>query len=199
MGGYGSTRWTYHTKAETTDACHALDVRLLARDGALKPWNSGTVTWSRRKRQIAAIGYAVRPTAESDLTLVLNYRITRGDAATADEIEIPITLETTPLHLGGVRWWARCPMAPNNRPCKRRIAILYLPPGERCFGCRHCHRLTYESVQTHDKRVDWLRRHPEALHAIIYQRGTVTNAALFLAIKALSRDDYNSPDTEPEQ
>jgi hypothetical protein len=33
------------------------------------------------------------------------------------------------------------------------VAILYLPPGCRYFGCRVCHRLAYASQQRHDKRV----------------------------------------------
>jgi hypothetical protein len=43
---------------------------------------------------------------------------------------------------------------------------LYLPYGAKYFGCRHCYNLTYESVQTHDKRIDYLIRHPETLKDI---------------------------------
>ena len=27
------------------------------------------------------------------------------------------------------------------------VGKLYLPPGELCFGCRHCYDLTYESCR----------------------------------------------------
>ena len=38
--------------------------------------------------------------------------------------------------------------------CGARVKKLYLPPGTRYFGCRRCHDLTYESVQTHGTRVE---------------------------------------------
>jgi pyruvate-formate lyase-activating enzyme len=40
------------------------------------------------------------------------------------------------------------------------VAKLYLPPGSRYFGCRHCHNLTYQSCKEHDKRVDALAKLP---------------------------------------
>ena len=45
------------------------------------------------------------------------------------------------------KWWLEC-------PCGRLVLRLYRPPSERTFACRKCHRLTYESVQKHDARVD---------------------------------------------
>ena len=36
-------------------------------------------------------------------------------------------------------------------PCGRRVGKLYLPPGGRYYGCRHCHRLTYSSCQDSHK------------------------------------------------
>jgi hypothetical protein len=68
----------------------------------------------------------------------------------------------------------------------RRVGKLYLPPGERYFGCRCCHRLTYRSVQEHDKRVDWLRKHPEELAAIVADpKANLSDSRLLLAIKAI--------------
>lgn len=34
----------------------------------------------------------------------------------------------------------------------RRVGELYLPPGARYFGCRHCHRLTYKTRKRHTGR-----------------------------------------------
>lgn len=51
---------------------------------------------------------------------------------------------TTAQPFGGVRWWWLCPV------CGRRVADLYI--AERA-ACRHCHRLTYGSIQ---ERRDWL-------------------------------------------
>jgi hypothetical protein len=46
---------------------------------------------------------------------------------------------------GNLQWWFSCPR------CERRVRKLYLPPGpvESQFACRHCHQLTYRSVQRH--------------------------------------------------
>jgi hypothetical protein len=62
---------------------------------------------------------------------------------------------------------------------------LYLPPGGRYFGCRLCHRLTYRSVQEHDKRVYFLRRNPEALAALMRHPGPIGSTQLILTLKAL--------------
>lgn len=61
----------------------------------------------------------------------------------------------------------------------------FLRPGGRYFGCRHCHDLTYHSAQTHNKRVDALRRNPELLAAIVDSSGATLDGGLLLALKAL--------------
>ena len=65
------------------------------------------------------------------------------------------------------------------------MAKQYLPPGERYFGCRVRHGLTYHSAQTHDKRVDALRKNPELLAAIVKNPGAALDGSLILAMKAL--------------
>jgi hypothetical protein len=45
--------------------------------------------------------------------------------------------------------------------------------------------LTYRSVQEHDKRVDWLRKHPEGLAAILDRPGACLDSRILLALKAL--------------
>jgi hypothetical protein len=58
----------------------------------------------------------------------------------------------------GLRWWFVCPLIGQGRTCARRVGKLYLPPGSRYFGCRHCHELTYTSCQESRKH-DSLFRH----------------------------------------
>jgi hypothetical protein len=74
--------------------------------------------------------------------LTLRYQY-RGEI----NVEIPIRLQATFPLLGGRRWWFTCPLIVNGRACHRRAGKLFLPPGARYFGCRHCHNLTYESSQ----------------------------------------------------
>jgi len=64
-----------------------------------------------------------------------------------EDIVLPIRLQTTRPHLGGVRWWFTCPLISSGIACEWRVAKLYLPPGSRHFGCRTCHDLTYQSCQ----------------------------------------------------
>jgi len=61
---------------------------------------------------------------------------------------LKLSFTTTVPHFGGVRYWFVCPY------CDRRVGTLYSPRFERYFKCRHCHNLTYKSVQTHDHRVN---------------------------------------------
>ncbi len=50
-----------------------------------------------------------------------------------------VSLVTTPCNFGGVRYWFGCPS------CGRRVAVLYLAPGDVYFRCRHCNNLSYHS------------------------------------------------------
>jgi hypothetical protein len=63
------------------------------------------------------------------------------------------------------------------------------PPADapvcRYFGCRQCYRLTYDSAQKHDARVDFLRRHPEQLAEILENLDGTPDGRLILAIKAM--------------
>ena len=169
------------------EECRLLDLGEFARKGAFVPWYAGFVSWLHGERVVASIGYTVRPDAGDGLILRLSYRMTQ----TGEDVDLPIRLENTPLHFGGVRWWGRCPLVVNNVPCTRRVRKLYLPPGGRYFGCRTCYRLSYCSVQEHDKRVDALVRNPEAFEAA-YQEfmtepgylGNITKAGLILKASA---------------
>lgn len=108
----------------------------------------------------------------------------RFDNSTFDRQWIPVT--TTKPHLGGRRYWLKCPMVRSGVACGRRVGRLYLPPG--ClsfgFGCRTCYDLTYESVQKHDKRIDRLRRNPLSLQAALLSK---RHSQRLLGLKALSR------------
>ena len=68
--------------------------------------------------------YASRPRELSDSTVLL-------------------TTTTTPWR--ALRWWFICPITRSYESCGKRVGKLYLPPGERYFGCRHCYNLTYRS------------------------------------------------------
>jgi hypothetical protein len=109
----------------------------------------------------------VLPDDAGGLVLSLDYR-TDGKP-----IQLPIRLQTTRPHLGGVRWWFTCPLGIGSAPCRRRVSKLHLH--RRYFGCRHCHSLTYRSCQVAHKqeRSDacWAK-HGEAFQALMRRLGS---------------------------
>jgi len=134
MGGPGSGRhWHYDAKA-TTDDFRALDVRLLAREGMLRPGRCGTWRWIRSSETVGSIFISAEPEQ-----IVLEYRHQSSGGAWVDE-KYSVRVERTRCNLGGSRPWFRCPA----RGCGRRVAILY---GGSIFACRHCHQLAYASAR----------------------------------------------------
>jgi hypothetical protein len=148
MGGPGSGRWGWHDKKTTVEECLVLSAGKLARDGIIaQSPGTGWLWWtnSATGEQTASAGYSRE--IDNDLVVLrLRYTVTRRDGESVD-IEEPIWLRTTPSAVGGRRWWFTCPLVVDGRPCCRRVGKLYLPPGSRYFGCRHCHDLTYTSCQ----------------------------------------------------
>ena len=107
---------------------------------------------------------------------------------TQEHMDYKIHLQTTRPYVGGVHWWFTCPLLRLEGACNCRVSKLYLPPGSRYYGCRHCYGLTYQSCQESDKRVNFLRKHPEALMALF--EGDVKDLPtprLLLGLKAVTR------------
>jgi hypothetical protein len=173
MGGIWSSRWGWHTKRQTVEESRTLALSELARTAAFGPGRSGRVRWLSGETEIASLSFTVGEEDGSPV-ITLEYTIT----STGEAVTIPVRLEATRPRFGGVRWWGRC-------PCGRRVGKLYLPGGATRFACRHCHGLTYTSCQQHDKRVDALRRNPEALAALVNNPQGASVRNLILALKAL--------------
>jgi hypothetical protein len=113
----------------------------------------------------------------------LSYTFTR----TREQIDYTIRLQTSQPSYGGLRWWFTCPLLRLDRACNCRVSKLYLPPGSRYYGCRHCYNLTYQSCQESDRRVSDLRKHPEALMALLNgPLEDVPTSRLLLGLKVLS-------------
>ena len=165
MGGMGSGRWSWsHRKKTTAEECRALDLGLITRGKGLTPGQAGTLTWSRGDEMVASVGFEVIAT-DGRIAVRLRYSWTPRlpPGVTPREVTLDVRLEPGSVPRGGSRWWGRCPLTVDGVPCGRRVGKLYLPPGAMYFGCRTCHRLTYRSRQTHDKRVTRLLKDPEGL------------------------------------
>lgn len=104
--------------------------------------------WSRNGEPFATVLYTLDLDAPA-IDLVYGWR---NDVGAQERVTESIDLESLPMPNGGARWWARCPM------CSQRVAVIYLPPGAKCFACRACYNLTYRSAQKHDPRTSLLRK-----------------------------------------
>ena len=177
LGGFGSTRWGWHSKATTVEECRSLDVNRWIREGIIVPesrrWGSWVWTNSYTNKQAASIGYEVNTTG-SPPWVRLYYTVTpwAGDPV---DYDYKIALVSTSPTYGGRRWWWLCPLNHRARgTCNRRVGKLYLPSGASYFGCRHCYELSYTSAQEHDPRVSRLANDPMALYS--FMRGTLDDA-----------------------
>ena len=85
----------------------------------------------------------IPPNARGCNWLRLHYTHTREGQKL--DYKLRLTYSTTPC--SARRWFFLCPLVANDRPCDRRVGKLYLPPGAKYFGCRHCNDLTYTSCR----------------------------------------------------
>jgi len=144
MGGFGSTRWAWHSRKTQVEECLQLHLKTIKKN--LMPGYCGTVYWSKGDEVTDNIGYNVIGDAVP-WVIRLIYKITDRRTKESVEYNYPVQLSTTPLPWGGVRYWFVCPLSKEGMTCMRRVGVLYLPPGSRYFGCRHCYDLTYRSCQ----------------------------------------------------
>jgi len=188
MGEYGSGRWHGHTKKDIVEDCRVLDVNRWTREGILREGIHHFGGWKWRNastgEETSSIGYEVNTTDMAFPCVRLSYTFTR----TQEHMDYQIRLQTTRPYVGGLRWWFICPLLRIGRSCNHWVSKLYLPPSGRYYGCRHCYDLTYQSCQESDKRVSFLRKHPDALTALF--EGDVKDlpiSQLLLGLKAVSR------------
>jgi hypothetical protein len=161
MGGPGSGNfyhWWRPSKKNVVEDCRRLDANRWMREDILKSGvhHIGSWVWysdASLREKNSEIGYEVN-TLDHPPWLRLTYTFT----ASKHDIDYRIRLVTTRPRFGGLRWWFICPLGVDSRACGRRVGKLYLPPGGRYFGCRHCYNLTYTSCQESRRNDGLLRR-----------------------------------------
>jgi hypothetical protein len=174
----GRQPWTSRL---TVEDCLPLEVGSFRRAGVFDPpaktvcttgWTDAYGGW------LGAIEYWVTQEQSGRLAVLIKAQYARLESLLRrlDDCLIPLT--TTRPHLGGRRFWFRCPIVRDGRLCNRRVRKLHLPPGQQVFGCSDCYDLTYKSAQQHHKRKD-LARDPERVMALLkaLRSGLNANAA----------------------
>jgi hypothetical protein len=186
MGGPGSGSWYRWNKKGTVADGLSLDINQLVRLGLVRDYSVGSLRWTNTltKEETASIGFMVDTLRDDSLTMHLFYTRTERNGY-KENLNYSIELQATKPNYGGWRYWFTCPLTVNGRPCRRRVGKLYLPPGGKYFGCRHCYNLTYESSQQSDKRISFYLNNPAALKAAMEGNPLSTDA--FLAIRAYLR------------
>jgi hypothetical protein len=148
-GGRGV--WNRKTRVDEARSIDILDLQRKEVFSKGSTWN-WTSSWSRNGEVIASISYRVESGENGPSGLRFMYAITDNETGEKKDYNYIISVETTRCNYGGKRWWFICPLVVNGRSCQRRCRIVYMPPGAKYFGCRECHRLTYESRQRHRER-----------------------------------------------
>jgi hypothetical protein len=130
-------RYYYHRKATADESCD-LKISKLRKDGMLLSGETiGKISWtSSMTGKTTSVIVLVDVTGEPFALLM--YSVTDRNGNKTD-YDYKVSLETTPCYFGGVRYWFACPS------CYQRVGVLYLPPGNTYFRCRHCNNLSYLS------------------------------------------------------
>jgi hypothetical protein len=183
MGGPGSGSWYRWNKKATVNDCLSLDINQLVRLGLVRGYSVGSLRWTNTltKEVTASIGFMLDTLRDDSLTMHLFYTRTERNGYKKN-LNYSIELQATKPNFGGRRYWFTCPLTVNGWPCRRRVGKLYLPPGGKYFGCRHCYNLTYKSCQESDKRINFYWKNPAAMKAAM--GGDPQSTDTFLAFRA---------------
>jgi len=136
------------------DEVRSIDILDLHREKVFskEPSMIWTSSWSRNGEVVTSISFRLEPGENRLFGLRFMYAITDNNTGEKQNYNYVIPIVATSCNYGGERWWYVCPLVVGGRSCLRRCRIIYMPPGSEYFGCRECHRLTYESRQRHREK-----------------------------------------------
>lgn len=135
----------YCDKKDTVEDCRSVSISFLKKHDYFCGFRSGSIVWKNRyDEQTSSIGVSVY-TLDEDKYIRFYYTITKRNTDEKIECDYKVQLTTTLCNYGGVRYWFICPLNKNGIYCGRRVGVLYQPPGENYYGCRHCYNLSYDS------------------------------------------------------
>lgn len=125
------------------DWCKKIEIWWLLRDMSIHgtTYKNTTISWGEN-------GSHGRITAQVSIwgeDKYARFIYTQTDNSTGEkkDFDYKVPLIETLCHLGGTRFWFKCPLYKSGVYCGRRVGVLY-KDGD-WFGCRHCYELTYSS------------------------------------------------------
>jgi hypothetical protein len=118
--------------------CLTLDLAWLMRLGPIREGQagSGEIEWSRDGESVASAQFRLDLRSAESAWLILDYNVAEPNGSTKLFRQI-IALTALPQHLGGHRWWMRCPVT------GERTRTLHLPPDGDYFASRKAWGLAY--------------------------------------------------------
>jgi hypothetical protein len=136
---------------DTVEDCKSISVFWLRKYDYFCGWRSGSMKWTNYSGEdTGSISFQV--SAEGDAGYIrFKYVRTDRSSGVREELDYSNRLVATPCNYGKKRWWFICGLIVEGAHCGRRVGKLYLPPGGKYFGCRHCYDLTYESCRESHK------------------------------------------------
>lgn len=96
----------------------------------------GELHWSIDGQQLGAIRFRLDLREIETARLILYFYAVQPNGERVPRKQT-IALATTPQHLGGKRWWLRCPVT------GKRVRTLHLPPERNRFASREAWGLAY--------------------------------------------------------
>lgn len=182
------SRWSYSNR-DTVEDCRIIDIFWLNRHGYLKDKMSGTMEWNRAQNGKSRVGISISIDEQNRWSSHMRLTYTFTDYKTHEKTDndYKISLVSTPCNFGSKRYWFICSLSVNGRPCNRRVAKLFLPPGGRYFGCRHCHDLTYKGQKEHNRKVDMLLKNPDLMERLCKTPELLNVRTLGVLLKACFR------------
>ena len=149
MGGAGSSRWgAYYQRRITAEDCWMIPTSKLKRSfSELPAIPPAAYCWAVKigGGTLKRVYFWVNPHGSDDGQPLLKLVYNCSDSL-SPRVELAVELTYTHPNYGGRRWWFKCPLVRyEGGVCGKRVAKLWLPPGQRYFGCSECHNLTYKS------------------------------------------------------
>ena len=147
MGGKGSGGWRGSARKVSVLACLRLTVGDLQESGIISgEAEEILLSWPTDESEEDKATVRARAVSRTETKVVVGLTYTVHVNGEAHEVGETVHVVKANVKAGG-QWWFRCPAVNGDEPCARRVGILYLPPSQKYFACRHCHDLAYPQTK----------------------------------------------------